>query len=151
MNIRHLEKRLRKLESTLQCEPDEITDYIFASLWFAVAYYLGNPSRQEKPFSAYARALGYMNDSEFNSALEANDRELRKKVVAAEENLYAKFHYSRENDDSQSFREALTRMQDGLPKSYRNQIAMVVAQAKISLHWLRSQSGNTAAYIRCFA
>src|SRR5215469_1098199 len=54
MNIRHLEKRLRKLESTLQCEPNKTFDYICALLSFAVAYYLGDPSRHQKPFAAFA-------------------------------------------------------------------------------------------------
>jgi hypothetical protein len=45
-------------------------------LWFAVAYYLGNPAPGEKPLAAYARALGYANESELKSAMGAKDREL---------------------------------------------------------------------------
>ncbi len=151
MNIRHLEKRLRKVETTLQCEPDEIFDFTFALLWFAVAYYLGNPSRQEKPFAAYARALGYANQSEFESALAGNDRELKKRLVAAEVKLYEKFDCNLKSSDWNKTKEALKRMLAGLPKLYKDQIEMVLSRAKISLDWLRHKSDDTAAYIRFFA
>jgi hypothetical protein len=63
MKIRQLERRLRKVESALRCEPDEYADYSWALVWFAIAYYLGNPSRDEKPYAAFARALGYASES----------------------------------------------------------------------------------------
>jgi hypothetical protein len=152
MNIRQLEKRLKRLECTLRCEPDEITDYMFALLWFAAAYYLGNPSRHEKPFAAYARALGYANGPAFDRALEENDQELLRRFAAAEKKLYAKFGHSwTTTDDGQSLGAALTRMRDGLPQSYRDQIARIVSQTKISLDWMRNESKDIAAYIRCFA
>ncbi len=145
MNIRHLEKRLRKVETTLHCEPDEFADYVCALLWFAVAYYVGNPSRDEKPFAAYARALGYASESELNSSLEDNDLELRKRFVAAEVKLWAKVDWSESSD----WKKTLDRIEAGLPKSYKDQIKMVMTQAKISLDWIESH--DIAAYIRCFA
>jgi hypothetical protein len=149
MNIRHLEKRLRKVESALRCEPDKTFDFVFALLWFAVAYYLGNPSQNEKPFAAYARALGYPSESELNRALENKDRDLLERFVTAEERLFAKFDCTPENEDKKLF-EALGRMQTGLPKSYLDQIDRMVTQVKISLGWLRGESEHIAAYIRCF-
>jgi hypothetical protein len=151
MKIRHLEKRLRKVESTLRCEPNELFDFAFALVWFAVAYYLGNPSQNEKPFAAYARALGYPSETELNRALENKDRDLLERFVTAENKLFAKFGCTRGSDDWDKFREALGRMQTGLPKSYSDQIVRMVTQVKISLGWLRSESDHVAAYIRCFA
>jgi hypothetical protein len=151
MNIRHLEKRLRKVESTLRCEPSKGLDFIFALLWFAVAFYLGNPSRDEKPFAAYARALGYATESEFKCALDDNDPELKKKLVAAEGKLLAKFGCRPISNDWNETQDALKRMVTGLPKSYQDQIMKVVTQAKISLTWMRNESPDIAGYIRCFA
>ena len=74
--MRGLERRIRKLESVL---PPLLTPYVswtFGMLWFAVAYYLGKPSPDEKPFAAFARALGYADQSELESAMEAPDRYL---------------------------------------------------------------------------
>jgi hypothetical protein len=67
--MRGLERRIRKLESVL---PPLLTPYVswmFAVLWFGIAHYLGNPSPDEKPFAAFARALGYANQSELESAM----------------------------------------------------------------------------------
>jgi hypothetical protein len=119
ITMRGLEKRLRKLESDLRCEPDEDTDSMFALLWFAVAYYLGNPSRGEKPFAAYARALGYANESELNSALD-NDPKLMQRFLSAEEKLYAKYDFSSESHDSKKLSEALKRMDAGCPRLTRS-------------------------------
>jgi hypothetical protein len=130
-------------------EPNELFDFAFALVWFAVAYYLGNPSQNEKPFAAYARALGYPSESELNRALENKDRDLLKRFGAAEERLFAKFDGTPESD--KKLLEALQRMQAGLPKSYIDQIGRMVTQAKISLDWLRNESNDIAAYIRCFA
>jgi len=146
MNIRHLEKRLRKLESTLQREPNKTFDYICALLWFAVAYYLGDPSRHEKPFAAFARALGYANESELKSA---DNRDLLHRLATAQTKLYDKFDCN--VSDWNSTAEALARMAAGLPKSYRDQIEIVLSRAKISLRWLRAQTHDLAAYINFFA
>jgi hypothetical protein len=149
MNMRHLEKRVRKLESTLQCEPNKTLDYIFALQWFSVAYYLGKPSRHEKPFAAFARALGYANESELKSA--DNNRDLMKRLVTAEIKLYEKFNCDPRNGDWDSKAEAIKRMMAGLPKSYSKQIGIIVPRAKISLTWLRKQTHDLAAYINFFA
>jgi hypothetical protein len=71
-----LDRRLRKLESVLPPLLTPSESWIAGLLWFAVAYYLGNPSPGEKPFAAYARALGYADESELKSAMGAKDREL---------------------------------------------------------------------------
>jgi hypothetical protein len=151
MKIHQLKRRLQKLECALRCEPDEFTDNIFALLWFAVAYYMGNPSRHEKPFAAYARALGYASESEFNLALDVNDLKLLERFVAAEAKLYAKFGRDPKTSDGNKIREALLNMRAGLPESYKDQAEMVVKRTKISLEWMRNQSGDIAAYIRLFA
>jgi hypothetical protein len=147
MKIRVLEKRLRKAESVLRCEPDLFGDIMYALLWFAIAYYLGKPSRNEKPFAAYARALGYASESELNTALENNDRNLWKRVLSAEIEVFAKFDY---RSDGPELGEVLGRMQAGLPKSYVDQFTRVVREAKISVAWLHDES-NIASYIRFFA
>lgn len=75
-----LDRRLRKLESVL---PPLLTPHVswtMGLLWFAVAFYLGNPSPGEKPFAAYARALGYANEAELESAMEAKNRELARNI-----------------------------------------------------------------------
>jgi hypothetical protein len=150
MKIRQLERRVRKLESTLKCEPNRLLDIVSALPWFGVGYYLGNPSRDEKPFAAYARALGYPNESELNSAIEGKARELLHRVVIAEEKLFAKFDSDFPSRDWERQKEVLTRMLSGLPKSYRNHIARVLNEAKISVSWMRGQK-DVGAYIRCFA
>jgi hypothetical protein len=126
-------------------------DYIFALLWFAVAYYLGNPLRNEKPFAAYARALGYASESEFKGALDDNDPDLGKRLLAAEKKLFAKFGCGPMSGEWYETQEALTKMITGLPKSYTNQIMKVVTQARISLTWMRNESRDIAGYMRCFA
>jgi hypothetical protein len=138
MKIRHLEKRLRTVEATLRCEPNVDGDLRCALLWFGVAYYLGDPSGDEKPFVAYARALGYAGESELNRALENKDRDLQRRVMAAEIKLLAKFDWIPGRDEIK-FLEALRRMKTGLPESYIKQILSVIAEAKISLDWLRSR------------
>jgi hypothetical protein len=71
-----LDRRLRKLESVLPPLLTPNVSWTVGLLRFAVAYYLGNPAPGEKPFAAYARALGYANELELKSAIGANDREL---------------------------------------------------------------------------
>jgi hypothetical protein len=79
------------------------------------------------------------------------DRDLLERFVTAENKLYAKFSYIQESDDWDKCREAIRRMQTGLPKSYMDQIQRVATHAKISLLWLRNQNDDIAAYIRFFA
>jgi hypothetical protein len=95
--IHSIEKRLRRLESTL---PPLLTPYeswIAGLLWFAVAYYFGNPSPGDKPFTAYARALGYANESELKSAMGANDRELAQMLADC---------FRKEDDDKTAYARA---------------------------------------------
>ncbi len=74
-----------------------------------------------------------------------------KRFVAAEVKLYEKFDCRAQGEDWNKTVEALKRMEVGLSKSYRDQVKKVVTQTKISLDWMRNESKNTAAYIRCFA
>jgi hypothetical protein len=56
---------------------------MFGVLWFAVAYYLGNPLPDEKPLAAFARALGYADQSDLENAMEARNRELAEMISPA--------------------------------------------------------------------
>jgi hypothetical protein len=151
MKMHQLERRVRKVESILRCEPQPTADLLFALLWIGVAYYLGNPSRDERPFAAYARALGYANESELNSAIEGKSRELPKRFLTAEEKLYAKFGFDDRSDDWGRLTEFLKRIRAGLPKSYQKHIARVLEESKVSLTWMRNENRDIGAYIRCFA
>jgi hypothetical protein len=74
--MRGLERRIRKLESGL---PPLLTDdvsWMYGLLWLAVAHHLGNPSPDEKPFAAFARGLGYADQSELENAMEDRYRHL---------------------------------------------------------------------------
>jgi hypothetical protein len=74
--MRGLERRIRKLESVL---PPLLTDdvsWMFGVLGFAAAYHLGNPSPDEKPIAAFARALGYADQSELENAMKDCYRDL---------------------------------------------------------------------------
>ena len=80
--MRGLERRIRRLESVL---PPLLTDHeswMCGVLWFAVAHYLGNPSPDEKPFAAFARALGYADQSELENAMDPY-RDLADKLHSA--------------------------------------------------------------------
>jgi hypothetical protein len=74
--MRGLERRIRRLESVLPPLITPDASWMFGVLWFAVAHYLGNPSPDEKPFAAFARALGYADKSELENAMEYRNREL---------------------------------------------------------------------------
>jgi hypothetical protein len=81
--MRGLERRIRRLESVL---PPELTDdvsWMYGVLWFAVTHYLGNPSPDEKPFAAFARALGYADQSELENAMEDRYRDLADRLRSA--------------------------------------------------------------------
>ena len=54
-------RRVRKLKFVLPPLLTGNVSWMFGLLWFAIAYYLGNPSPDDKPFAAFARALGYAN------------------------------------------------------------------------------------------
>ena len=150
--IRNLQKRLRKLESIL---PPLLTDevsWIFGLLWFSVAYYLGNPEPDEKPAAAYARALGYANEFELNSAMQKNYRDVSNRVYHAEDKVCAKFGIhipSLEDGDSKKLSIALVRMETGLPQSYKNELKMVLTRES-DLGWKRVHSDNVATYLGCF-
>jgi hypothetical protein len=48
-----------------------------------VAHYLGNPSPDEKPLSAFARALGYADQAELENAMEERNRDLADMISRA--------------------------------------------------------------------
>ena len=150
--MRDLERRVRKLESILPPLLDGDVSWMFGVLWFAVAYYLGNPSPDDKPVAAYARALGYANESELNSAMHKNYRDLSNRVYRAEDKVYAKFGIyidSLDDDDLKKHAIALARMATGLPQSYQNQLQMVLTRTD-NLGWMRVHSDNVASYLGCF-
>jgi hypothetical protein len=132
--------------------------WISGLLWFAIAYYLGNPAPNEKPFAAFARALGYANESELNAAIEKNHRDLSSRLHSAEDRAYAKFGIFvsslDERDDAckARFWENLKRMYAGLPRSYKKQLNRMVLVEMIDLAWMRIYySDNPGRYLRCFA
>jgi hypothetical protein len=116
---------------------------------FAVAYYLGNPSRDEEPLAAFARALGYADESQLNAALDDSVVRnipwlVRDKFLLAQGKLYEKFGANEEN-----LLEALERMEAGLPKSYKKRLKTILARTDINLGWL--EDSDLALYFRCFA
>lgn len=81
--MRGLERRIRRLESVLPPLLTPDVSWMFGVLWFAVAHYLGNPSPDEKPFAAFARALGYADQSELENAMEDRYRDLADSISRA--------------------------------------------------------------------
>ena len=150
--MRDLQRRVRKLESILPPMLNGEVSWMFGVLWFAVAYYLGNPSPDDKPIAAYARALGYANEFDLNSAMEKNDRDLSNRVYRAEDKVYAKFGIhteSLEDSDSKKLAIAIVRMEIGLPQSYKNELKMVLTRTN-DLGWMRVHSDDVRPYLRCF-
>jgi hypothetical protein len=152
--MRDLEKRLRKLESRLPPLPDAHVCQMEGIQWFALAYYLGNPSRDEEPFAAFARALGYANESQLNSALDDNavpSWRVRDRFYLAWGKLFAKFDVDCDvrSFDPNKLLEALERMEAGLPKSYKKRLKTILARTDINLGWM--QDNDLASFFRCFA
>src|SRR5262249_76612 len=118
---RDIERRLQKLESQLPRQPTE-QEKIVASLqrflFFAVAYYLGDPPPEEAPIDGYRRALGYPHRNEFRKARDANDPDLYKRDRLARIKLLAKFGVSWEHEWGKIV-EAFKRMQAGFPERYK--------------------------------
>lgn len=190
--MRGLKRRIRRLESVLPPLLTPDVSWMFGVLWFAVAHYLGNPSPDEKPFAALARALGYADQSELENAMEAPSRDLADairsvlgpkqngpvppakervrtrfgtvdphrdlsiRLYRAEERVCARFGINVESlensntSDAKRLSEALHRIEAGLPKSYRDQLKMVLRRVN-NLAWMRVHSDDVAPYIRCFA
>jgi len=150
---RDLGRRIRKLESIL---PPLITDYdswMFGLLWFAVAYYFGNPLPDETPFAAYARALGYADESEFNRAMADNYLEVSNRVSRAEHKICARFGIdipSLEDCDLEMFSKALQRMEADLPRLYKVHLKIVLRRVN-NLAWMRIHDVDVSRYLRCFA
>ena len=159
--MRGLQKRLQKLESTLRDElDDKDLSPLLGFMWFAVTYYLGNPSPGEKLIVAYARALGYANESELSDAIALDQRKLRQRGrpgvrqrdSSAQDELWKKFGILNTRICGAEQRcEAFERMKAGLPKSYKDRLLTILKRTDINLEWLRFHSGDIGAYIRCFA
>jgi hypothetical protein len=148
--MRDLERRVRKLESTLPPLLTPEVSWIFGLLWFAVAYYFGDPSPDEEPFAGYVRALGYANESELNNAMVHNYRDLSNRAYSAEDKICAKFGIhipSLENCDSEKLFEALKRMEAGLPRSYKDQLKTLLTRVD-DLGWIRVHSDNVSDCFR---
>jgi len=154
----NLDRRLRKLESVLPPPLTEDVSWMFGLWWFAIAHYLGNPSLDERPFGAFARALQYANESELNAAIEKNHRDLSNRLYSAEDRVCARFGIFvsslDEFDDAcmARFWENQKRMYAGLPRSYKKQLNRMVLMEKKNLAWMRIYYGdNPGPYLRCFA
>ena len=81
----NLQRRLRKLELSLHC--DECGDSrIWGVLWFGIAFHLVDLTPNEKPFSAFARAVGYADASELGKAMADDYWGLNDRFRAAEKN-----------------------------------------------------------------
>lgn len=168
--MRALQNRLQKLESTLKNELDDkdLSSYI-GFMWFAVTHYLGKPSRGENLIATYARALAYANESEFNHAVALDQRGIRlrsrpqpgvrqicqpgvrEREAAAHDELWKKFGFNSRTDDDEKRFQAFTRMEAGLPKSYKDRLETILKRTDINLERLRYHSRDFVAYIRCFA
>jgi hypothetical protein len=151
--MRGLEKRLRRLELAVPPLPDADICHIYGLKWFGVAYYLGHPSSNEKPFAAFARALGYADETELNSALIDRYFVVSDRLRFAEHKLFEKFGINLDKLDEVDplkFKQGLERMEAGLPKSYKKELNRVLARRDINLLWIWQHEG-IAPYIRCFA
>jgi hypothetical protein len=121
---RDLQRRLQKLESQVPRQPTEqerlrkIVQYCQNFLMCAVAYYLGDPTPEEAPITAYMRALGYPNLREFRKAIDAKDPDLDERVRLAKTKLFEKFGVSLEHE-RKGIGEAFQRMEAGLPEPYK--------------------------------
>jgi hypothetical protein len=118
---RNIIPRLKKLESLvprMQTDQERIGANYSCFLWVNVAFYLGNPSPDEAPATAHARALGYADGYEYRMALEGNDPTLNERYAQANTRLFAKFGSS-PDDRSKAFGGALERMEAGLTEKYK--------------------------------
>ena len=120
-----LERRLRRLELLLPPLLDESVSWLSGLLWFAIAFYLGEPAPNEKPFVAFARALGYATALELNAAIEKNLIGTCRCSQSAEDRVFREFGIFvsslDEHDDAckARFWENQKRMYVGLPRSYK--------------------------------
>ena len=162
MKLRHLEKRLRRVESILPPLPDASVCWAFGVQWFGIAYYLGKPAAGEEPFVAFARALGYADELELKTAMTNDVFILPRRFSSAERKLRETFGISLKSDDPKNALKSgdpknaldllagLERMEAGLPKSYKNRLKKIVTRADINIAWICLHDG-LVAYLRCFA
>jgi len=151
---RDLGRRIRKLESSLPPLLTANVSWMFGVLWFAVAYYSGKPSPDDKPFAAYVRALGYADQDELNHAMLLEHRQVAIRISSAEAKVCANFDIDipsleYERCDMEKLLKALNRMEVGLPGPYRNQLKVVLTrETNIGLIRVR---GDLFSYFSCFA
>src|SRR5262245_46649606 len=119
--MRDIERRLRKLESQIPRQPTEqeqIVERLQRFLFYAVAYYLGDPTPGGSVMEAYGRALGYPNSNEFRKAWDAYDPDLQERMRLAKGKLLERFGVSVQHEWEEII-EACKRMHAGLPERYK--------------------------------
>jgi hypothetical protein len=117
-------RRLEKLEAQVPRQPtaeEQVRVAVREVLFFAVAQYLGNPTEEESPMDAFARALGYAPGKEFRLARDSRDPDLLERWAKADTKLLATFGVSWEHkwDD---IVDALQRMEAGLSEDYKDRL-----------------------------
>ena len=155
IGLRDLQRRLRMLESVLPPLPSADQCWLDGLFWFGIANYLGEPLPNEQPLAAFARALGYRNESELNSALISQSWEVDGRFWSALNKLFKIFFdfeltATPTDDTVRKFCETLERMEAELPKSYKDRLKTILARTDINLSWIQRQK-DLASYFRCFA
>jgi hypothetical protein len=118
---RDIRRRLQKLEPQVPRQTtglEKEAERLHLSLFYAVAYYLGDPRPEGSVAEAYARALRYPNAYEFRNALDANDEDFNRRWCEANDKLLAKFGVSW-GHERDAFIDAFKRMEAGLSERYK--------------------------------
>jgi hypothetical protein len=120
--MRDIQGRLQKLESQLPppqpTEQEKVAASLHKFLFWAIAYYLGDPTPEGSPMEAYMRALGYQHGYEFRKAIDAKDPDFFERDRLARIKLLAKFGVSLEHEWVEIV-DALKRMRAGFPERYK--------------------------------
>ena len=118
---RNILKRVQKLESQIPHQPthvDKLVSYYRRVRFYSIAFYLGPFETARSPMEAYAPALGYSGWPELRRALETKDPNFFEKEMQAWTQVFTKFGVSK-SDKRVVILEALDRMADGLPETYK--------------------------------
>jgi hypothetical protein len=129
MRDEKFQRRLEKLEAQVPRQPtaQEVATLRDRSiLFFAVAYYLGNPTEEGSPMEAFARALGYAAGKEFRLAFDNRTSDFIERWAKAKTKLLATFGVSRE-DRPDVILDALERMEAGLCKDYKERLQSIIS------------------------
>jgi len=141
MRDEEFQRRLEKLEAQVPRQPtaeEQVRVVVREVLFFAVAHYLGNPTAEESPMDAFARALGYAPGKEFRLARDSKDPDLLERWAKAKTKLLATFGVSWKHkwDD---IVDALQRMEAGLSEDYKRRLKRCIEDG---LRSLRSRRYN---------